>query len=36
MTLGRLQAGWRPPHYVLKQLAVDEAILAEDDDTSQS
>jgi hypothetical protein len=36
MTVGRLEAGWRPPADVLKQLAVDEALLAEDDDTSQS
>jgi hypothetical protein len=34
MTVGRLQAGWRPPHDVLKQLTVDEALLAEDDDTA--
>jgi hypothetical protein len=33
MTVGRLQAGWQAPDDVLKQLAVDAALLAEDDDS---
>jgi hypothetical protein len=36
MTVGRLDAGWRPPEGVLSRLAVDEALLAEDDDTAHS
>jgi len=36
MTLDRLQAGWRPPDDVLKQFTVDEALLAERDDTTHS
>lgn len=36
MTVDRPRAGWRPPGDVLKQLAVDEAVLAERDDTARS
>jgi hypothetical protein len=36
MTLDRLEAGWRPPDHVLSQLAVDEALLAEVDDSERS
>jgi hypothetical protein len=32
MTVDRLQAGWRPSDDILRQLTVDEALLAEDDD----
>jgi len=35
-TIDRLQAGWRPPGDVLKQLTIDEALLAEGDDTAHS
>jgi hypothetical protein len=36
MTVDRLAAGWRPPDDVLSRLAVDEALLAEDDDAAHS
>jgi hypothetical protein len=36
MTVDRLQAGWRPPDDILSRLSVDEALLAEGDDTALS